>query len=186
MSWKLNSRKDTGKQRHLHTDILMIPKIWDCIASIYFHINLRLFRKILTLSLPLQVKHSKDHFPESNGALLITCIQITSAIGRLVFGKVADFDCVNIVYLQQASFVLMSIVLACIPLAKTFIGLIVISLVFGVSDGIFVFLIAPITINLVGSHNSGQAIGFVYCLLSIPFAIGPAVAGNMLQSIHLK
>jgi MCP family monocarboxylic acid transporter-like MFS transporter 10 len=53
----------------------------------------------------LQVQYVKDLLPEQNGGTLVTCIAITSGIGRIVFGKVADMPNVNGIVLQQISFI---------------------------------------------------------------------------------
>jgi MCP family monocarboxylic acid transporter-like MFS transporter 10 len=52
-----------------------------------------------------QVQYVKDLMPDHNGGTLVTCIAITSGIGRIVFGKVADHPNVNGIALQQLSFI---------------------------------------------------------------------------------
>jgi hypothetical protein len=39
--------------------------------------------------------------PDHSGGTLVTCIAITSGIGRIIFGKVADHPNVNGIALQQ-------------------------------------------------------------------------------------
>ena len=108
-------------------------------------------------------------------------MQITSGVGRLVFGKVADLKCVNRVYLQQTSFLILGVVTACIPFSAYFEGLIAICLIMGVCDGIFVCLLGPIAFDLVGPSQASQAIGFLLGIFSIPFTVGPPIAGNSIQ-----
>jgi hypothetical protein len=52
-----------------------------------------------------QVQYVKDLMPEHSGGTLVTCIAITSGIGRIIFGKVADHPNVNGIALQQLSFI---------------------------------------------------------------------------------
>ena len=47
------------------------------------------------------------------------CIGATSGVSRLIFGKIADFPQINRIRMQQIAFVVLGIVTACIPLAKT-------------------------------------------------------------------
>ena len=126
------------------------------------------------------MKHTNDVFPEENGSFLITCTQITSAIGRLVFGKIADLPFMNRLVMQQVAFVVMGIVTACIPFSGSYGGLIAISLILGISDGVFVCLIGPIAFDIVGQYQASQAIGFLLGIFAIPFTVGPPVAGKLI------
>lgn len=123
------------------------------------------------------VKYANDKFPTDNGSVLITCTQITSAISRLTFGLIADVRCVNRILLQQIAFVLMGVLVTCIPLAGSFMSLIVISLFLGVSDGVMVCLVGPIAFDIVGDHSASQAIGFLFGIIAIPFLSGPPAIG---------
>ena len=49
------------------------------------------------------VEHVKNELEGKDGELLITCIGVTSGIGRIAFGKVADLPKVNRIFLQQVS-----------------------------------------------------------------------------------
>lgn len=130
------------------------------------------------------VKHSQDIFPGSNAFILITCMQVTSGVGRLVFGKIADFQCVNRVYMQQCAFVVMGIVTACIPFSASFEGLIAICLILGICDGVFVCLLGPIAFDIVGPMEASQAIGFMLGGFSLPLTVGPPIAGLLYDKLH--
>ena len=52
-----------------------------------------------------QVQYVKDIKLGHSGGTLVTCIAITSGIGRIIFGKVADHPNVNGIALQQLSFI---------------------------------------------------------------------------------
>lgn len=75
------------------------------------------------------------------------------------------------------AFLVLGISTVCIPFAKSFGALIGISLVMGVCDGVFVCLLGPIAFDIVGPAEASQAIGFLLGIFSIPFTIGPPVAG---------
>ncbi|XP_061193368.1 monocarboxylate transporter 10-like [Saccostrea echinata] len=130
------------------------------------------------------VKHTQDTFPGSNAFILITCLQVTSGLGRIVFGKIADLKCVNRIYMQQCAFVLTGVITACIPFSEKFEGLIVICLILGICDGIIVCLVGPIAFDIVGPIDASQAIGFLLGGFSIPFAVGPPIAGLLYDHLH--
>ena len=59
--------------------------------------------QLLTLFFLLQVKYAEDLVKDAKGGSLLTCIAVTSLIGRLVCGKLADHPRVNRIFLQQGS-----------------------------------------------------------------------------------
>lgn len=105
------------------------------------------------------------------------CISITSGLARILFGILADFNCVSRVRMQQAAFTLLAISTACIPFAPNFEVLIVICLVMGVCDGLFICLLGPIAFDLVGETGASQALGFLFAIFSLPMTVGPPLAG---------
>lgn len=197
-TWKPLIKKDNLASMALSTESVY-EHCNDCCTWTKKFLNVRIFRNrayvIWCLSLGIAligyfvpfvhlVKHTRDVFPGEDGNLLITFLQITSGIGRLVFGKVADLPFVNRVYLQQASFFVMGVVTACIPLSASYGGLVAISLIFGLCDGIFVCLLGPIAFDIVGHREASQAIGFLLGVFSVPFVVGPPTAGVIYDSMH--
>lgn len=83
-------------------------------------------------------------FPESDKSLPIMCIGLTSGLGRLFFGYIADFKCVNRILLQQMSFVLMGLFTIAIPFVDSFNWVLAISLGMGVVDGCFISVLGPV------------------------------------------
>lgn len=55
-----------------------------------------------SVSMSPQMKHVEERFgPDTNKEVLLMCIGITSGVGRLIFGRVADYvHGVNKVFLQ--------------------------------------------------------------------------------------
>ena len=126
----------------------------------------------------------EDILPEKNGGSLLTCIAITSLVGRLIFGCISDLPIVNRrrILLQQVSFLSIGICTMLMAAAPFFHGfnfesLILFSLIFGLFDGFNEPLIFPIATDICGSSGASQAIGFLYGLSSIPVTFGPAIAG---------
>ncbi|XP_076167618.1 monocarboxylate transporter 10-like protein kar isoform X2 [Ptiloglossa arizonensis] len=109
--------------------------------------------------------------------LPIICIGITSGIGRLLFGYIADLPKVNRILLQQISFVSIGILTMLLPVTPSFSVLLIISLAMGLFDGCFISLLGPIAFDICGREGATQAIGFLLGMCSIPLTIGPPIAG---------
>ena len=111
------------------------------------------------------------------------CIGITSGLGRLVFGKIADMERANRIALQQISFVSIGICTMLLTAAPffgefTFTALVVIALIMGLFDGCFITMLGPIAFDICGPNGASQAIGFLLGMCSIPLTIGPPIAGT--------
>ena len=134
------------------------------------------------------VAYVRDILPENNGEGLLTCIGITAGIGKILLGVIADRPNVNPVFLQQISFVSIGVVTMLLTTAPYFkdhayISLIAFSLILGVFDGCYSALLGPIAVHICGPLGASQAIGFILGLTSIPFMLGPLLAGN---NIHYR
>ncbi|KAF3702474.1 Monocarboxylate transporter 10 [Channa argus] len=125
------------------------------------------------------MKHVEERFgQDASKEVLLMCIGITSGVGRLIFGRVADYvHGVNKVYLQVASFLVIGVMSMMIPLCNIFGGLIAVCLLMGLFDGCFICIMAPIAFELVGAKDVSQAIGFLLGLMSVPMTVGPPIAG---------
>ncbi|KAM9004540.1 monocarboxylate transporter 10 [Sarcophilus harrisii] len=125
------------------------------------------------------MNHIKERFAdESNKEVTLMCIGITSGVGRLVFGRIADFvPGVKKVYLQVISFLFIGLMSMMIPLCNVFGALIAVCLFMGLFDGCFISIMAPIAFELVGAQDVSQAIGFLLGFMSIPMTVGPPIAG---------
>ncbi|XP_013366316.1 PREDICTED: monocarboxylate transporter 10 isoform X1 [Chinchilla lanigera] len=125
------------------------------------------------------IKHVNETFQgEENKEVVLMSIGITSGVGRLLFGRIADYvPGVKKVYLQVLSFFFIGLMSMMIPLCKVFGALIAVCLIMGLFDGCFISIMAPIAFALVGAQDVSQAIGFLLGLMSIPMTVGPPVAG---------
>ncbi|KAM6460309.1 monocarboxylate transporter 10 [Liasis olivaceus] len=125
------------------------------------------------------LKHVEERIDENiPDVTLLLCLGITSGIGRLVFGKIADYiPGAKKVYLQVISFFAIGLMSMMIPLCNSFGGLIAVCLIMGLFDGCFISIMAPIAFELVGAHRVSEAIGFLLGLMSIPMTAGPPIAG---------
>ncbi|XP_034663469.1 monocarboxylate transporter 10 isoform X4 [Drosophila subobscura] len=124
----------------------------------------------------------KITFPGEDLNLPVMCIGITSGIGRLIFGIIADMPGVNRMYLQQLSLVSIGLVTLLLPLTNSYVVLVSFTLVMGLFDGCFISLLGPIAYEICGPSGATQAIGFLLGLSSIPLTVGPPVAGMIFDS----
>jgi MCP family monocarboxylic acid transporter-like MFS transporter 10 len=129
------------------------------------------------------VAYVKDILPEKNGEGLLTCIGITAGIGKILLGIIADRPNVNPVFLQQFSFVAIGIITMLLNTAPYFgdyayTSMVILSLLLGVFDGCYSALLGPIAVYICGPRGASQAIGFILGLTSIPFMLGPLLAGD--------
>ncbi|XP_054992926.1 monocarboxylate transporter 10 [Sorex araneus] len=125
------------------------------------------------------MKYVNEKFQdEKNKEVLLMCIGITSGVGRLLFGRIADYvPGVKKVYLQVLSFIFIGLMSMMIPLCNVFGALIAVCLIMGLFDGCFISIMAPIAFELVGAQEVSQAIGFLLGFMSIPMTVGPPIAG---------
>ncbi|XP_077541928.1 monocarboxylate transporter 10-like [Haemaphysalis longicornis] len=123
------------------------------------------------------VQHVSDVFPDANGETLVTCMGITSGLGRILFGRLADLPNVSPVILQQTSFMVMGLLTLCIAAAHTYVSLVLVCLLLGLCDGCFISLIGPAAQRLTGTDGASQAIGFLLGFCSVPLTAGPPAAG---------
>lgn len=125
------------------------------------------------------MKFVQTAFPGRSENLPVMCIGITSGMGRLMFGAIADMRGVNRIYLQQLSLVCIGLITLLLPLTSSYVLLIVFTLVMGLFDGCFISLLGPIAYEICGPTGATQAIGFLLGLSSIPLTVGPPVAGKI-------
>ncbi|KAL0276434.1 UNVERIFIED_CONTAM: hypothetical protein PYX00_004013 [Menopon gallinae] len=177
------------KKKHNHTFRSKLSTI----------INVEIWKKkkflIWTTALPIAlfgyfvtyvhlVKFVDINYPGYDGKILIQCIAITSLLGRLVFGKLADLPKVNRIFLQQMSFIFMGVLTMLIVAVNNFYLLIAISLGMGIFDGCFVSLVGPVAFDICGQQGASQAIGFVLGLCSFPMTLGPPIVGFVYDQTH--
>ncbi|XP_055544353.1 monocarboxylate transporter 10 [Wyeomyia smithii] len=124
-------------------------------------------------------KFVKDSFPGEGENLPVMCIGITSGLGRLLFGFIADLPRVNRVLLQQMSFIMIGTMTMLLPATGSFPLLLCIALAMGLFDGCFISLLGPIAYDICGPRGATQAIGFLLGLCSVPLTVGPPIAGML-------
>ena len=134
-------------------------------------------------SIQFQVQFVNEKLPGYDGTYLVTCVAITSGVGRIIFGKISDLPYVNRIFLQQISFISIGICTMLLAAAPHFTGfefnaMIICALIMGLFDGCFITVLGPIAFDICGPAGASQAIGFLLTILSIPLTAGPPLAGK--------
>ncbi|XP_045612862.1 monocarboxylate transporter 10 isoform X2 [Procambarus clarkii] len=119
-----------------------------------------------------------------NSQLLVQCMGITSGLGRIFFGLIADRPWVNRIILQQISFFCIGTLTMLLTASNAMPFFIVIALGMGLFDGCFISLLGPIAFDIVGPVGASQAIGCLLAMCSIPLTCGPAIAGALYDHLH--
>ncbi|CAB3371833.1 Hypothetical predicted protein [Cloeon dipterum] len=130
------------------------------------------------------VKFVSINFPSNDGKILIMCIGVASAVGRVAFGMLSDHKRINRVLLQQISLFFIGVLTMLLVAANAWTYMILISLGIGIFDGCFISLIGPIAFDLCGPQGASQAIGFVNGLCAISVTLGPTIAGKLFDILH--
>lgn len=107
---------------------------------------------------------------------LVSIVAITTGVGKLALGILADFKSINTIYLYAFSLVATSVALLCIPITKTYVGLQVLSAVVGFFSGNW-SLTSYITTKVVGLDRLTQAHGVLLLFGGFGITIGPPVVG---------
>ncbi|XP_023934138.2 monocarboxylate transporter 10 [Bicyclus anynana] len=154
-------------------------------------VDVRIWRnrsyKLWALSMPIALfgyfvpyvhikKFININFSNVQENLPLQCIAITSGVGRLFFGYLADKKGVNRIMLQQISFYIIGTLTIILPFCRSFPLLVCISLGMGIFDGAFIALIGPIAIQFCGSAFAAQSIGCMLGLAAFPLSLGPPIA----------
>ncbi|XP_033213395.1 monocarboxylate transporter 10 isoform X2 [Belonocnema kinseyi] len=125
-------------------------------------------------------KFVETHFgKDANQAAPIMCLGVTSGIGRLIFGYIADLPRVNRILLQQISFMCLGSLMMLMAFTSSYTVLIIIYLCMGLFDGCFISLLGPIAFEICGQKDATSAISFLLGLCALPVTIGSLFAGYL-------
>ena len=116
--------------------------------------------------------------PDGKAAFLIGILSITSTIGKVLAGKIADLKQVNIFYMYQTGLLIMSLSTTLLPVGNGYTELVIYALVFGLGEACFVVLIPLVTKEVVGIKRLSPALGSLFMIMAVPTMLGPPVAGK--------
>ena len=115
--------------------------------------------------------------PMNKASLLIGFMSVSSTIGRLFFGHIADSKRINRLYMYQISLLGIGVANTLCPLLVNFPGLLVYCTLFGFFEGCYVCQCAVLTGDIVGAERMATGVGTLFGIKSIPLTLGPPLAG---------
>ena len=113
-------------------------------------------------------------------------MSVGSTFGRLFFGKLGDHPRVNRLYCFQIAMLAIGVADTLSTLTKSYAGLVVYMVVFGVFDGCFVVFLAVLCADIVGVDKVAAGIGVQFFFMAITSIAGPPLAGNADNLIVFK
>ncbi|XP_051174145.1 monocarboxylate transporter 10 isoform X3 [Leptopilina boulardi] len=109
----------------------------------------------------------------------ITCLGITSGIGRLVFGYIADLPRINKIFLQQIAFTCLGGLMMLLSVTTSYTMLLIIYSGMGFFDGCFISLLGSIAYEFCGHEHATAAISLLLGMCAIPVIAGSAFAARL-------
>ena len=106
-------------------------------------------------------------------------MSVGSTFGRLFFGKLGDHPRVNRLYCFQIAMLVIGVANTLSTLTKSYAGLVVYMVVFGVFDGCYVVFLAVLCADIVGVDKVAAGIGVQFFFMAITSIAGPPLAGNV-------
>ena len=114
---------------------------------------------------------------EVDAAFLISVLSIVATIFKVISGKIAGVKRINTLKLYQFALMVMGVATTLIPVQKSYFGLVIYAIVFGISESCFIVMIPLITKEIVGVQRLPLALGCVFMLMGIPTIVGAPIAG---------
>ena len=105
-------------------------------------------------------------------------MSVGSTFGRLFFGKLGDHPKVNRLYCFQMAMLVIGVADTLSTLTKSYVGLVIYMVVFGVFDGCFVVFLAVLCADIVGVDKVSAGIGVQFFFMAITSIAGPPLAGK--------
>lgn len=109
---------------------------------------------------------------------LISIIGIMTAVGKLLLGILADFKCINTLYLYIATLILMGLALCAIPFAKSYVMLAILSGILGFLTGNW-SIFPYVTTKTVGIEKLAHAYGILMFFAGLGNSLGPPIVGKI-------
>ncbi|EDO40206.1 predicted protein [Nematostella vectensis] len=114
----------------------------------------------------------------SEASSLFVFFGSTSVIARIAVGKLCDIKWIKPIYLNQAAEITSGVSTILLTQARSYPGLIVFSIFYGIADGTFRTTLNVLLMNSVGPKRMASAFGQGNMMISFFAASGPALAGK--------
>ncbi len=137
---------------------------------------------ILCLYVNSQVRYCVDMgiTPDAASRLFVY-YGLASCVGRLVSGRLCDFQKVNTFYVYQVAELVLGTSVLIVTLATSYMHLIIFIVIYGFCDGVFITTLNVLLITCVSPPKVPVAIGWEMQISSFFLASGPPVAGKFFR-----
>lgn len=108
---------------------------------------------------------------------------LSSIFGKIFFGRLCDFQCVNARYICQAAEFVAGTATILVTLSKSYAVLAAYVVVFGICEGAFISTVITIILTCVPEEQRASAIGWQWLLSSFTLASGPPLVGELTRFI---
>ena len=105
-------------------------------------------------------------------------IGISSAASRVIVGRIGDFKCVNVRYVNQVGIAIAGVATLLLPLARSYSFVALYAAVLGFAHGAFITTQIVILLSIVGPKQRAAAFGFGGMLSALALAGGAPLAGE--------
>ncbi|XP_068714138.1 monocarboxylate transporter 10-like isoform X1 [Montipora capricornis] len=130
------------------------------------------------------VRYSEDlGISLSKSTWLISYLGISSAVGRLLFGRISDVCSFKNIHIYQTCMFLSGLASVLCPFANSYWGLVLYVVVIGILDGSYIGLMSIVTLDIVGVHKISSAWSILFFCQSFTYLLGPPAAGFMYDSL---
>ena len=103
---------------------------------------------------------------------------LASCVGRLVSGRLCDFQRVNSFYVYQVAELVAGASILVVTMATSYVHMVVFIVVYGFCDGVFITTLNVLLITCVSPQKVSVAIGWEMQISSLFLASGAPVAGE--------
>lgn len=112
---------------------------------------------------------------------LFILLGLSSSVARVITGRMCDVKWINVIYIYQFGDLLIGLVIISLPLIKSYSGLQVFSVFYGVGDGIFTTTMNSLLVFSVDEERRAAGLGLGNMLLSLGIVAGPPFAGFLVD-----
>ena len=106
---------------------------------------------------------------------------LASCVGRLVTGRLCDFQKVNTFYVYQAAELVLGTSILVVTMATSYVHITVFVVIYGFCDGLFITTLNVLIITCVRPLKVPVALGWQLQVTSLFLASGPPIAGTLFE-----
>ncbi|XP_036392551.1 monocarboxylate transporter 9b [Megalops cyprinoides] len=171
---KIIKKKQKAYAKYFHTTAEFLhDRVFTSLCIALFLFSLGAFPPVLFME---DVAQSEGLIDGVSIIPLVSIVAITTGLGKLVLGIMADMRWINSLYLYTFTLVGTGVALLVIPVSKTYVGLQILSAVVGFFSGNW--SITPyVTTKIVGIESLTQAYGILMFFGGFGIMLGPPVVG---------